>query len=111
MGEVAENVACVHMLSSPIQFLQSMSLCVYQQVDVLFPASPYFLWTASNILELLLKPVLEYSINDTEKYGLYIPYNLNWAPHHLGKWPSASIAWCYMYNYYRLKAAAWFTSL
>ena len=61
------------------------------QVDVLFPSSPFFLWTDPTIagLQQLLKPILEYSNNDTKKYGLYIPYNLSWAPHHLGKWPSA----------------------
>ena len=59
------------------------------QVDVLFPSSLIFLWTDPDSLQYMLKPILEYSNNDTKKYGLYIPYNLSWAPHTLGKWPSA----------------------
>ena len=56
-------------------------------VDVIYPASPLFIWQAPQALFLLLKPIMEYAINDTAKYGLNIPYNLSWAPHHLGHWP------------------------
>ena len=57
------------------------------QVDVVFPASPFFLWWDYNSIQLLLKPILEYAINNTDQYGLSIPYDLPWAPHHLGHWP------------------------
>ena len=56
-------------------------------VDVIYPASPLFLWQAPQALFLTLKPIMEYAMNNTAKYGLYIPYNLSWAPHHLGHWP------------------------
>lgn len=57
-------------------------------MDVLYPASPIFLLMNPNALRLLLLPVLDYANNKTAQYGLNIPYNLTWAPHHLGKWPS-----------------------
>ena len=56
-------------------------------VDVIYPASPFFLWQAPQALFLTLKPVMEYAMNNTAKYGLNVPYNLSWAPHHLGHWP------------------------
>ena len=59
------------------------------QVDVLYPTSPLFLVYVPRIFQGLLVPILDYANNDTQKYGLYTPYNLSWAPHHLGKWPSA----------------------
>ena len=57
------------------------------QVDVVFPASPLFLWWDYRSIQLLLKPILEYAINNTDQYGLEVPYDLPWAPHHLGHWP------------------------
>ena len=59
------------------------------QVDVLFPSTPLFTYNYPLGVTLMLKPILDYANNDTKKYGLYTPYNLSWAPHHLGKWPSA----------------------
>ena len=35
-------------------------------------------------LHTQLLPLLEYAQNQTAVYGEYIPYNLQWAPHHLG---------------------------
>ena len=67
--------------------LHKLHVLTHVQVDVIYPASPFFLWTAPHTLQLLLKPILEYSINHTKEYGYNIPYNLNWAPHDLGRWP------------------------
>ena len=61
------------------------------QVDVLYPASPLFLWFNPDSLKLLLLPVLDYANNETAKYGIDIPYNLSWAPHHLGHWPGIPV--------------------
>jgi hypothetical protein len=47
-------------------------------VDVIFPASPFFLWLHPEMLRDLLIPVLAYGNNETND-----PYNLTWAPHHL----------------------------
>uniref|UniRef100_A0A1X7UG98 Glutaminase n=1 Tax=Amphimedon queenslandica TaxID=400682 RepID=A0A1X7UG98_AMPQE len=56
-------------------------------VDVIFPVAPLFLWDLPEALQLMLLPLLNYANNGTKKYGLDIPYNLEWAPHHLGHWP------------------------
>jgi hypothetical protein len=55
-------------------------------VDVIFPASPLFLYFSPDLLALQLIPVLEYANNATPNH-----YNLAWAPHHLGTWPVANI--------------------
>lgn len=47
-------------------------------VDVIFPASPFFLWLYPEMLRDLLIPVLDYANNATTS-----KYNLTWAPHHL----------------------------
>jgi hypothetical protein len=47
-------------------------------VDVIFPASPFFLWLHPEMLRDLLIPVLTYGNNETNDR-----YNLTWAPHHL----------------------------
>jgi len=60
-------------------------------VDVIFPASPLLLYFSPETLRLLLLPLLEYAQNQTAVYGDYIPYNLQWAPHHLGTYPVAAI--------------------
>ena len=51
-------------------------------VDVIYPASPFFLALAPETLRKLLIPILEYANNATS-----IQYNLTWAPNHLGTWP------------------------
>jgi hypothetical protein len=60
-------------------------------VDVLFPASPIFIWASPKTLQLALLPLLDYTNNETKKYGLDIQYNLQWAPHHLGHWPVCNL--------------------
>jgi hypothetical protein len=59
-------------------------------VDVVYPASPLFLWNYNGSfspIKLILLPILNYANNQTAKYGLNVTYNLSWAPHHLGRWP------------------------
>ena len=71
------------------------SVCI--QVDVIYPASPLFLWNYNasfSPIKLLLLPILNYANNETAEYGLYMPYNLSWAPHHLGRWPSKHVQVC-----------------
>ena len=52
-------------------------------VDVIFPASPFYLYlNGAEQLRLMLLPLLAYANNETE-----ITYGLPWAPHHLGTWP------------------------
>ena len=54
---------------------------------MIFPASPLFLWWDYKSIQLMLKPIMEYAMNNTYLYGLGVDYNLPWAPHHLGHWP------------------------
>ncbi|XP_062501925.1 uncharacterized protein LOC134179036 [Corticium candelabrum] len=61
-------------------------------VDVLYPASPLLVYLFSTQLQKLLMPILAYANNETKAYGEYIPYNLTWAPHHLGHWPICDLA-------------------
>eukprot|EP00933_Yihiella_yeosuensis_P016422 TRINITY_DN14041_c0_g2_i1.p1 TRINITY_DN14041_c0_g2~~TRINITY_DN14041_c0_g2_i1.p1 ORF type:complete len:515 (-),score=81.71 TRINITY_DN14041_c0_g2_i1:77-1570(-) len=56
-------------------------------VDVVSPASPLFLYLYPEYLRLMTEPLLVYGNNGTKAYGLDTPYNLAWAPHHLGVWP------------------------
>ena len=52
-------------------------------VDVIFPASPFYLYlSGAEQLRLMLLPLLAYANNETE-----VSYGLPWAPHHLGTWP------------------------
>jgi len=60
-------------------------------VDVIFPACPVFMHRAPESLRLMLMPLLAYANNETEIYGSPIPYNLSWAPHHLGVWPQCNL--------------------
>jgi len=53
--------------------------------DVVYPAFPLVLYQSPELLRLMLIPHLEYASNYTS-----IPYNLTWAPHHLGYWPYAN---------------------
>ena len=55
-------------------------------VDVIYPASPFFVLYAPELLKQMLLPILAYGQNETD-----IPYVLPWAPHHLGFWPVADI--------------------
>ena len=47
-------------------------------VDVIFPASPFFIWLHPEMLRDMLIPILDYANNATTS-----KYNLTWAPHHL----------------------------
>jgi hypothetical protein len=51
-------------------------------VDVIYPASPFFVMLGPEILRRTIIPVLEYAMNYTD-----VQYDLPWAPHHLGAWP------------------------
>jgi len=55
-------------------------------VDVIYPAAPFWLWTAPELLRLSMLPLLAYGNNETS-----MKYNLAWAPHHLGTWPICDI--------------------
>jgi len=55
-------------------------------VDVIYPAAPFFLVFAPETLRLLIMPLLAYANNETN-----IPYNLSWAPHHLGTYPVCDV--------------------
>jgi len=55
-------------------------------VDVIYPASPFFLAFGPEVLRKMMLPLLDYGLNRTD-----IKYNLPWAPHHLGFWPVCDI--------------------
>ena len=55
-------------------------------VDVVYPASPFFVLYGPELLKMTLLPVLAYGQNETD-----IQYRLPWAPHHLGAWPVSDI--------------------
>jgi hypothetical protein len=55
-------------------------------VDVIYPASPFFVAFGPDILRKMMLPLLDYGLNRTD-----IAYNLPWAPHHLGFWPVCDI--------------------
>jgi hypothetical protein len=72
-------------LSTPLYFMKEISSDGnLQTADVIFPASPIFLYTNPYLLELLIVPLLAYSNNETN-----VKYNLAWAPHDLGEYPLA----------------------
>eukprot|EP00401_Gymnodinium_catenatum_P037391 CAMPEP_0117518306 /NCGR_PEP_ID=MMETSP0784-20121206/32063_1 /TAXON_ID=39447 /ORGANISM="" /LENGTH=705 /DNA_ID=CAMNT_0005314221 /DNA_START=1 /DNA_END=2118 /DNA_ORIENTATION=- len=56
-------------------------------VDVVYPAFPMFQYLYPEYFRRTLIPLLVYGNNETASYGVDIPYNLAWAPHHLGHWP------------------------
>ncbi|XP_065887974.1 uncharacterized protein [Dysidea avara] len=62
-------------------------------VDVIYPSSPLFLFDIGvSGLWSILEPILVYANNGSGQYGISIPYNLQWAPHHLGHWPVADLS-------------------
>ena len=89
MEEISSDgdVSTVSEWSMGMRLVDDFNSHAMLQVDVVFPASPLFLWWDYKSIQLLLKPILEYAINNTDQYGLSIPYDLPWAPHHLGHWP------------------------
>jgi hypothetical protein len=58
-------------------------------VDVIYPASPLFIYRNPSLLELLLLPIMAYASNETMTPSLN--YTLLWAPHHLGYYPIGNI--------------------
>ena len=50
----------------------------HSTVDVLYPASPFFIAQYPVTLLRMLLPLLVYSNNETSPYGLDMPYNLSW---------------------------------
>jgi len=56
-------------------------------VDVIFPASPILLYANPELINCLVVPLLAYANNET-----YMPYNLSWAPHHLGPYPVGNLS-------------------
>jgi len=51
-------------------------------VDVVFPASPIFLWLNPQLLAMQMLPMYPYASNEVPS-----GYNKTWAPHHLGIYP------------------------
>merc|ERR1719199_1410098 len=47
-------------------------------VDVVYPALPLFKYLYPSYFRLMLIPLLMYSNNGTQPYGLNVPYNLSW---------------------------------
>ena len=79
-------------LKTPWAFLKEISSDGdVSTVDVLFPASPLFVLSFPESLRLCVLPLLAYANNETGTYGMKVPYNLAWAPHHLGHWPVCDI--------------------
>jgi hypothetical protein len=75
-------------LNTPWYFMKEISSDGdIQTVDVIFPASPLFFYTNPLLMELTMIPLLAYANNETN-----IPYNLSWAPHHLGTYPICNLA-------------------
>jgi len=73
-------------------FMKEISSCgCLQTVDVIYPAAPFFVYFSPEILRQQIVTHLVYANNETKPYGDYVPYNLEWAPHHLGQWPIANI--------------------
>eukprot|EP01102_Stenamoeba_stenopodia_P018990 TRINITY_DN7053_c0_g1_i1.p1 TRINITY_DN7053_c0_g1~~TRINITY_DN7053_c0_g1_i1.p1 ORF type:complete len:718 (-),score=181.78 TRINITY_DN7053_c0_g1_i1:51-1958(-) len=58
-------------------------------VDVIYPASPLFLYQNPQLLQWLLVPIMAYANNETSMPSLN--YTLEWAPHHLGYYPVGNI--------------------
>jgi len=61
-------------------------------VDVIYPAFPMFQYLYPEYFRKILMPLLVYGNNETAQYGMSMPYDLAWAPHHLGTWPICDLA-------------------
>eukprot|EP00730_Choanoeca_flexa_P016455 TRINITY_DN7774_c0_g1_i1.p1 TRINITY_DN7774_c0_g1~~TRINITY_DN7774_c0_g1_i1.p1 ORF type:complete len:695 (+),score=181.27 TRINITY_DN7774_c0_g1_i1:31-2115(+) len=55
-----------------------------QTMDVIYPASPMFLYTNASLLKRMLVPVLSYANNETKT-----PFTNPFSPHQIGKYPIA----------------------
>jgi hypothetical protein len=72
-------------LSTAWNFLKEISTNGdMQTMDVIYPASPMLLFTAPDLLKLMLIPVLSYANNET-----YIQFSDPYSPHQLGTYPIA----------------------
>eukprot|EP00475_Leptophrys_vorax_P006325 TRINITY_DN1389_c0_g1_i1.p1 TRINITY_DN1389_c0_g1~~TRINITY_DN1389_c0_g1_i1.p1 ORF type:complete len:693 (-),score=223.12 TRINITY_DN1389_c0_g1_i1:34-2112(-) len=64
-------------------WLKEISSCsCFQTADVIYPFAPILLYENPMLLYKTIEPLLVYANNET-----YIKYNLEWAPHHLGRYP------------------------
>lgn len=61
--------------------------------DVIYPMFPIVLYYAPELMRLQTLTFLEYAMNYTSQ-----PYPLQWAPHHLGYWPIANLAYTQQEN-------------
>jgi hypothetical protein len=61
--------------------------------DVIYPEFPIVLYYAPELMRLQVVTFLEYAMNYTSQ-----PYPLQWAPHHLGYWPIANLAYTQQEN-------------
>ena len=72
-----------HELNTSWNFLKEISTNGdMSTMDVIYPASPFFLFTDPELLRQLLVPVLEYAFNST-----YIHFDDLYSPHQLGTYP------------------------
>ena len=72
---------------TPWVFLKEMSTGGdVSTMDVVYPASPFYIALAPEALRLMLLPLLAYSNNETNSH-----YDYPWSPHHLGAWPVCNI--------------------
>eukprot|EP00929_Paragymnodinium_shiwhaense_P011916 TRINITY_DN11831_c0_g1_i1.p1 TRINITY_DN11831_c0_g1~~TRINITY_DN11831_c0_g1_i1.p1 ORF type:complete len:720 (-),score=103.50 TRINITY_DN11831_c0_g1_i1:293-2452(-) len=89
----ATVVAWNPVLSKPWPFMKEISSDGdVSTVDVIYPAFPFYMYLMPEYFRLLMEPLMVYSSNGTKAYGLDVPYNLSWAPHHLGTWPVCDLA-------------------
>ncbi len=73
--------------ATPWYMLKEISSCgCLQTVDVIYPMAPIVLYSNPMLLYRMLQPLLAYANNETNT-----PYNLPWAPHHLGSYPIADL--------------------
>jgi len=70
-------------------FAKEISSCgCLDTSDVIYPAFPQVLYYSPDLAKKMIIPHLEYAMNYTAQ-----PYPLPWAPHHLGFWPIADLAY------------------
>eukprot|EP00927_Polykrikos_kofoidii_P072644 TRINITY_DN68743_c0_g1_i1.p1 TRINITY_DN68743_c0_g1~~TRINITY_DN68743_c0_g1_i1.p1 ORF type:complete len:780 (+),score=95.20 TRINITY_DN68743_c0_g1_i1:82-2421(+) len=55
-----------------------------QTMDVIYPASPMFLYTNPDLLKAMLQPILAFANNETK-----VPFRQQYSPHQLGVYPIA----------------------
>lgn len=81
-----------HILNKPWCFMKEISSDGdVSTVDVIYPAFPIFYLMNPDLFFLIMQPVLDYATDQAVKYGRDIKYDLAWAPHHLGVWPTCEL--------------------